>query len=125
MKKLLLIVIGLVLPLTFSSCYYDELPPENIVIPDVVSYSTDIQPIFNQSCIGCHNPGSVEPDLTNPNSYNILINDGWVVPENANGSVLYKSLIGDGAPLMPPNGALSDGKITLVQKWINQGALNN
>ncbi len=125
MKKIVKPLIMIFLGLSVTSCYYDELPAEVVIIPEEVSYIDDIQPIFNQSCIGCHKPGSVEPDLTVANSYNILINDGYVIPENASGSSLYQSLIGNGAPLMPPNGALSDGKIALVEKWITQGALNN
>ena len=117
----------LTLSLMATSCYYDEMPPVvEIVIPDVVSYSKDIQPLWNQDCISCHKTGSVAPDLSQANSHLALTkNNKYVIPGNATASILYKSLIGDGAALMPTAGKWSDSKIALVTKWINDGALNN
>ena len=41
------------------------------VIPEVVSFSADIQPIFNEGCnnAGCHATGGIAPDLTPANAY--------------------------------------------------------
>lgn len=50
---------------------------------------------------------------------------GYVTPSNPEESVLYKSLIGDGEHLMPPDGPLSDETIQLFYDWIEQGAKNN
>ena len=38
---------------------------------DTISYSQDIQPIFNAKCVTCH-AGSITPDLTAGQSYNAL-----------------------------------------------------
>ena len=113
--------------LALTSCYYDEMPPEaETAIPDVVSYSKDIQPLWDQDCISCHSPGTTAPDLTTANSYKALTtNNKYVLPGGAVNSLLHKSLIGEGAPLMPPKGKWSNSKIALVDKWINDGALNN
>ena len=109
-----------------TSCYYDEMPPEAVIpIPETVSYSTDIQPLWDQDCISCHKPNATSPDLTAANSYSALTaNSKYVIPGNAAGSKLHKSLTGDGAAQMPAT-KWSDSKIELVDKWINAGALNN
>ncbi len=117
----------LFISLTVTSCYYDEIPTEIVApLPESISYINDIQPLFNQNCIGCHKTGATAPDLSSANSYAALTAaNKYVVASNAYGSVLYKSLLGEGALLMPTNGKLSASKIALVEKWINDGALNN
>lgn len=126
MKKIFQFLMIVSLSLTATSCYYDEIPLEpSAPIPEVVSYKDDIQPIWNLNCIDCHSSGQIEPELTEGISYNVLMGDGYVIPNNAIGSQLFKTLTGDGAPLMPPSGALSESDIALVEKWINDGALNN
>lgn len=122
-KMLKYLSIGFLI-VTFSSCYYDELPDENLIpLPSQVSFATSVQPIFNQNCVACHS-GNQAPDLRSANSFTQLMN-GYVVPGNPENSILYKSLIGQGAPLMPPNGAINQSKINLVKQWISEGALNN
>jgi mono/diheme cytochrome c family protein len=128
MKKIFQYLMMLTLSLMATSCYYDELPYEAPAgeLPETVSYQSDIQPLWDQSCISCHKPGQTAPDLTAANSYLALTkNNKYVVAGNAASSILHKSLIGEGAPLMPTSGKWSDAKIALVDKWINDGALNN
>ena len=117
----------LMVSLMATSCYYDEMPPEAVIpIPETVSYSRDVQPLWDQDCISCHKSGATAPDLTSANSYSALVtNNKYVIPGNALGSKLHKSLVGDGAAIMPPAGKWNDSKIELVDKWINAGALNN
>ena len=117
----------LTVSLMATSCYYDEMPPEAVIpIPEVVSYSKDIQPLWDQDCVSCHKTGATAPDLISANSYLALTkNNKYVIPGNAAGSSLHKSLVGDGAAIMPTAGKWSDSKIALVDKWINDGALNN
>lgn len=120
------------LSLMATSCYYDDnaglidAPGSN---PVNVSYQKDIQSLFDKNCIGCHKTGSQFPDLTIDKSYaalTTLTNGEYLVTAgDAAGSILYQSMIGKGAPLMPPSGALSAAKLALVEKWINDGALNN
>lgn len=117
----------LTLSLMATSCYYDEMPPEPVLpLPETVSYSKDVQPLWDQDCISCHKPGTTAPDLTTANSYSALMtNNKYVIPGNVSGSKLHKSLVADGASIMPTEGKWSDSKIALVDKWINDGALNN
>jgi hypothetical protein len=127
MKKIIQYLMMLLVSLMATSCYYDEMPPEAVIpIPDVVSYSEDVQPLWDKDCISCHKPGETAPDLTAANSYLALTqNSRYVIAGNAAGSKLHKSLVGDGASIMPTEGKWSDSKIALVDKWINDGALNN
>lgn len=128
MKKIFQYLMVLTLSLMATSCYYDEMPPEAVIpIPETVSYSKDIQPLWDQDCISCHKPGQTAPDLTATNSYSALLtNNKYVVPGSAATSKLHKSLVGDGAATMPSEaGKWSPSKIELVDKWINAGALNN
>lgn len=125
MKKPLIIAVSLVLGLLTGACYNDTFPDESqIPLPENVSYAQEIQPIWNQSCVSCHQ-GNQDPDLRANVSFNVLTGDGWVIPGNADGSILFRSLIGDGVSLMPPGNPLTTAKINLVKQWINEGALNN
>lgn len=127
MKNLFRVLAILSISLMATSCYYDEFPADTLVpIPENVSYKSDIQPLLDQNCVSCHKSGSTSPDLTTSQSYGALTtNSKYVVPNNAANSILFKSLNGVGAALMPTSGKLSATKIALVEKWINDGALNN
>lgn len=125
MKKIFQFLIIMSMSLFLGSCYYDAFP-EVIIDVDLtteVSYQNDIIPLWGQ-CVGCHN-GNEPPDLRDNVSYSNLLN-GFVVPNNADGSILYKSLLGiNGVSLMPPGSQWPDSKINLIKNWIDQGALNN
>jgi hypothetical protein len=128
MKNIIKFITIVAMGLIVNSCYYDVLieneyiPVDDANAPEV-SYEMDIIPLWNQ-CVGCHD-GTTPPNLTANVSYNELLN-GYVVPEDSDSSILYKSLLGiDGIELMPPDAMWPDEKITLVRNWINQGALNN
>jgi len=124
MKKLFQYAITLILSLFLTSCYYDSVyeAADSGVTPDV-SYQADILPLWGE-CVGCHN-GNEPPNLVDNVSHAELLN-GFVVPGDADASVLYKSLFGiDDVSLMPPSGMWSTARINLVRDWINQGALNN
>ena len=125
MKKLFQYALSVILSLSLTSCYYDsvyEAADDNGPIEDV-SYQADILPLWGQ-CVGCHN-GNEPPNLEDMVSYNELLN-GYVVPGDAEASILYKSLLGiDGISLMPPGSQWPDAKINAVKDWINQGALDN
>jgi len=129
MKKLTRIIgaiSSLVLMLSLSGCYYNDVVEESIPPTNDVSFANDIQPIFNQSCVACHN-GTLDPDLREGKSYTFLtITDPeMVVPFDSDGSELYQRLNGIGGDIMPPSGSLSNADISLVRDWIDQGALNN
>jgi len=114
----------LVLMLSLTGCYYDEVIEPAPLPPDFeATFANDIQPIFTANCISCHG-GSQEPDLRAGSAYAEIVNGEFIVPNDIEASVLYQRLVGNGA-LMPPGNSLSTTKINLVKNWIENGALNN
>ncbi len=120
-----------------TSCVFDSGP---VIIPsanDTPSFSQDIQPIFNNSCISCHDDEhSAGLDLRMGFSYSLLVNVPSirysqfirVKPYSADSSVLWNKAAGTGfnGMQMPPGGPyLQTFEIDNIKKWINQGAQNN
>jgi hypothetical protein len=99
-----------------------------------VSFSSQIQPIFNSQCTNCHG-GSGGLTITAGASYNNMVNvDAQssctslkrVLPNNANNSVLYRKVSGTTCGNRMPGGVpMNADEIALIQDWINQGANNN
>ena len=101
-----------------------------IPLPDKVSFSINIQPLFSSNCSsnGCHT-GVIPPNrinLDSSNAYKQLMKkgSGYVDTINPPSSAIYASIISVSNP-MPPYGKLSDYNVQLVLKWIQQGAKNN
>jgi hypothetical protein len=84
-----------------------------------VSYSTDIQPIWDAKCLGCHGTGGTVPVLEASVSYNNLISNGLVNTANPSSSELYMEV---GVGTM---GSLNGAQKNTILTWIQQGALNN
>ncbi len=92
---------------------------------DLVSYSLAVQPVWNASCTGCHGTSAG----LNLSSYSQLMdgssNGQVVIPGDGANSVIIKRLNGVGG-LMPMNAtALPAATIAEIERWIDQGALNN
>lgn len=110
---------------TLTSCQKEFLIPNDILIPDTVSFSENVIPIFSQSCVdGCHETGKFSPDLDPANAYSSLTLYGLVDTAQPEQSILYQRMIST-SNVMPPEGKLVDSKVQLVLKWIEQGARNN
>jgi hypothetical protein len=108
--------------LTFiTSCEYEKTEPLDLGdLPEVVSFSEHIQPVFNDNCIKCHG-GSTSPDLSEENAYFDLTSGNYIdtdVPEN---SYIYQKISGSGS--MAPYA--EDYDRALILKWIEQGAEDN
>lgn len=121
MKKTikLLSISGIVILMAFlTSCekkYYVAPPGPD---PDVdVSYETDMQPFFDAKCIGCH--GGITPNLESPDSYDNIIDGGYVDTADAASSILYEVLFG----FMGDDVTQPEKDMTLL--WIEQGAKDN
>jgi len=111
----------LVLMLSLTGCYYDDLQVVEIPDPEPgtpdVSFSTEIQSIFNDNdCMQCHN-ASRDPDLREGLAYASLVPD-YAIPNDSEGSQLLAKLV-DG------HRSLSTADIALIKAWIDQGAQNN
>lgn len=125
MKKLFQIVLVSSLSLLCLSCYYDEIIEEIVEEiptdpndPDYIEikFGADIQPIFTDKCMNCHNENR-DPDLRVGRAYSALFPD-YVTPEKADESSLYTQLAAG-------HQNLSGGSLELIKGWINQGADNN
>jgi hypothetical protein len=111
-------------------------------VTGVPSLTTDIQPIFNNYCVSCHQQPGAQQNivLTDPTtSYNNLVNkpspstgNTLVVPGDTTDSYLYSMLRGraSNSPDNMPQGCTSSGAspclpaalIQLVGSWITAGA---
>jgi hypothetical protein len=98
-----------------------------------VEYETEIQPIFNANCTGCHG-SSGGLSLAAGVSYNNLVgipsnqqpSINLVEPEDPANSYLYMKITGAegiSGQRMPIGGQLSNADITTIETWINEGAL--
>ena len=91
-----------------------------------VDYNSDIQPIFNNYCSGCHTGGGISggQDLSSYSGLMLGGNSGpTVIPGDSQNSILWKR-ISDGS--MPPSSNdVPLSKVEVVAKWINEGALKN
>ena len=96
-----------------------------------VSFSKDVQPIFNANCTSCHgSSGGV-----NLSSYDALMSSNGseygtdiVIPGDANASGLVDKIEANprfGARIPTRGPFLSGNEIETIRAWINEGALNN
>ncbi|HJL78519.1 MAG TPA: c-type cytochrome domain-containing protein [Candidatus Marinimicrobia bacterium] len=102
-------------------------PYVDSVTADIVGidYSVSIQPIFNQSCTGCHD-GSNPAGGLNLLSYEDLMSNNVIVPGDHEASELYDRITRPESSNgnMPPAGSLGQDEIDLIADWIDEGALN-
>lgn len=97
----------------------ESAPAESEAMASEVSFSADIWPVLEQFALAAHGgKGGVFLE-----SYDDIMQ--YVNIGNPEDSILYKRLIGDGVPVMPPSGKLPDETIQLFYDWIAQGAKNN
>jgi len=92
--------------------------PPVIIIPDTISYSLEIQPIFDENCLNCH-AGNINPDLQTAVSYSSLTEGGYIDTANAEGSELMEKLYGS------HDARASQTDKVLILEWIKAGAKNN
>jgi len=116
--------------LAWSSCRKDTGPlviPLPVTAP--VSFQNDIQPLFNSSCISCHNASHPYLQLDSCCSYYELLFTGTNAPYvdtlNPPESRIIKRMTGEIGPAMPLTGTLPQSEIDLVLRWIEEGAKNN
>jgi len=108
-----------------------------------ISYSKDVKPIINTSCLECHDgkgEGSEESGLI-LNTYDDLMRGTKfgqvVVPGDSESSTLFRLIAHKADPKihMPPHTKdtlaskimtpLNDRQIDIIKTWIDQGAKNN
>jgi len=95
-----------------------------------VDYNTQIQPIFDNNCISCHNNGGGYAGNLDLSSYENVLAGGNsnnnIIPNDHLNSLLYEriTLPEQNQLSMPQFGSsLPESDITLISQWIDQGAL--
>lgn len=122
MKVLKTISLMLLIGIGVSSCYYDveeELYPSIECMDENMSYQTDILPIIETDCFGCHSAAANFGNVTLEGYNNLLtyVNDGTLI-----GVIKHES----GFSPMPKGAAkLLDCEIAKIEAWIIDGALDN
>jgi hypothetical protein len=90
-----------------------------------ISFSTDIQPVFQGSCWKCHS-SKVQLSKLNLTTRESALAGGEhgpvLVPGAAEKSRLYKMVAGLEKPSMPLDGKLTAPQIETIKLWIDQGA---
>ncbi len=101
----------------------------SVVIAQTVDFDTEIQPIFNANCTGCHGT-SAGLSLAEGVSYNNLVDvvsNNYapalrVVSGDPTTSVLYNKVAGTGVngQQMPVGGSLTTDQVALISTWITE-----
>ncbi len=96
----------------------------------LVYFDTDILPILQGNCAlsGCHDQASAQHELVLTSYSGLLAHDDLIVPYEPDESELFEKITEDNADKRmppPPNAPLLRDQISLIEKWILQGAMNN
>lgn len=127
-----MVVLLIAMTMTFSNCVKDQgVINKDITsnLPDTVSFSKQIIPIFNANCSisGCHVGAYpvAQLNLSASMAYDQLFAKSYIDTLNPEFSVIYIEMNSSTTNKMPPTGRLSDYDVGLVLKWIQQKAKNN
>ena len=114
-----LLVVGL---FGWLGCYYDvesELNPAYDCDTYLTSFSSHIEPLVAQNCMGCHSGDSPDGGLA-------LTTYAEIRSAAFSGAIEDRVNRGSGdAQLMPPNGPLSSCNLEYLTFWIAAGAPEN
>ena len=96
---------------------------------DKVTYDDDVLPIFESSCLNCHNADKKKGDLDLSNFSGVMAGGaGGAVADPGDGaaSTLYGSITHTIEPFMPPRGEkLAKKEADIIRAWIDGGMLEN
>ena len=117
MRRVILFTTGLLI-LVLSGCanYQYEVDCPNGATG--VSFSGDVQTIFNSNCISCHSGGQA-PALSEGWSYDELTEGGYVDTDSPCESALYTIFGGT------HDGRADSVQINQILGWIHEGAQDN
>jgi hypothetical protein len=99
------------------------------------THDSDVQPIWDANCTGCHVGGAALGGLTLDAGYDALVGVSsgvngvvYVSPSDPGQSLLWRKLtgtqscLGDTGSQMPQGGVLTDGDLQTIYNWISSGA---
>jgi hypothetical protein len=125
-RPVILLVALLVCALPCPASIGADLP-----VPDLIEFNRDVRPILSENCYACHGPdsGTREAELrldTEAGLFGKGAQTQPVIPSRLDASELVKRITASAADeKMPPvdsGKSLSDREITVLKKWIEQGA---
>ncbi|MCP4298608.1 MAG: hypothetical protein GY786_23720 [Proteobacteria bacterium] len=99
-----------------------------------ISYISDIQPILKKYCVDCHlaeGSGTIQSGFLLDSYDNLMKGTKFgsvIMPGHSSSSTLYRLIAGkvDKSIQMPHSqNRMNVEEIVLIEKWIDQGALNN
>jgi len=119
MRRAIRILVVLVAVILFGcSDYIIPAPEYPEGIPEGVSFSGDVQPIFDQNCLVCHGGGQ-SPNLSPGWSYDELTEGGYYNIDAPLESIIYQKFSGS------HSGRASEEEVLVILGWIIEGAENN
>lgn len=110
-----------------SLAFAEEQKPADMT--EKVTYEQHVLPILREKCGSCHNSNDKKGGLVLDN-YTAAMQGGGsgevIAPGDLSSSMLWLVITHDSEPYMPPNQPkLPDEQLHVIQKWIEQGALEN
>lgn len=124
MKKLISFACVALMALLYTSCQYVDIVPDDgtsIEVSNNLSFSADVEPIFQtQSCTNCH-PAMHQPNLTAGNAYKSLTNGGYIDTKKPGESLI----VNKPAPGADHAANLTAEQVKTIIAWIEQGAKDN
>lgn len=78
-----------------------------------VTFSGEIESLFNSKCLACHGVGSTNGTMTNYDEIKVYVDNGQI-----NSRVLITQN-------MPQGGALTSKQLGQIKCWLDDGAPNN
>lgn len=124
--RLMFAALAIMASAAISSCQYEFIEPERIIIDPTVEikFSQEIAPIFsnNNNCTACHRTGATPPDLTAERAYNAIVPSLINTTDPEQSSIYWHA---------HPNSTTHSWKkyslaeAALILEWIKQGAKNN
>src|SRR5262249_17895771 len=90
-----------------------------------IDFSKQVQPIFTESCVGCHKGANAPAGLqldTPAGLFKGSASGAVVVPGNSKHSLLGQRIADTTGNQMPPGGPLAKDQIQTILTWIDEGA---
>ncbi|HYI94930.1 MAG TPA: PSD1 and planctomycete cytochrome C domain-containing protein [Bryobacteraceae bacterium] len=111
---------------TLAACFAGAILTAGAVSAQTpVSFSKDIQPIFEASCWKCHGQTIQLSKLdlrTRQGALTGGIHGPSLVPGNPDSSRLFRMVSGAEKPAMPMDGKLTPAEVETIRRWIVEGA---
>ena len=116
-------------PLTIGALLLGVSFSPAVTAADKVTYDDDVLPIFESSCLNCHNADKKKGALDLSNFSGVMAGGaGGAVADPGDGaaSTLYGSITHTIEPFMPPRGEkLAKKEADIIRAWIDGGMLEN